>query len=178
MRQQKLTEQKLTGALRLLFGLIWGVDAYLKWSPAFFAEYLSLIKMAARGQPRWLQPWFHFWIAMVARDPHGWALFTAFFESATALGLIFGFAQKIGYGMGILFSLGVWSTAEGFGGPYTPGATDVGTAIIYAVVFLYLAALQYSAGMSEFSLDRLIIRRWPAWSKIASFGGGQGPGLA
>jgi hypothetical protein len=29
----------------------------------------------------------------------------------------------------------VWSTAEGFGGPYTSGASDIGTAVVYALVF-------------------------------------------
>jgi nitrite reductase (NO-forming) len=35
----------------------------------------------------------------------------------------------------------VWTTAEGFGGPYKAGSTDIGTAIIYVLVFagLYLA---------------------------------------
>ncbi len=32
----------------------------------------------------------------------------------------------------------IWSTAEGFGGPYTAGSTDIGAAIIYVLVFLAL----------------------------------------
>jgi len=29
----------------------------------------------------------------------------------------------------------IWAAAEGFGGPDTSGASDIGTAIIYALVF-------------------------------------------
>jgi hypothetical protein len=34
-----------------------------------------------------------------------------------------------------VFSLLIWSVAEGFGGPHTSGATDIGTSVIYVVVF-------------------------------------------
>lgn len=159
----------LVGALRIAFGVIWLVDAALKWSPAFFSEYLSLLKAASQGQPAWLGPWFHLWIAMVSPHPQLWAFVTALLETATAIGLILGFAQKIGYFIGALFSLAIWSTAEGFGGPYTPGATDVGTSLIYFLVFVYLAAMQYLEGLPAWSLDRRIIERWPAWARVADF---------
>lgn len=35
-------------------------------------------------------------------------------------------------------SLVIWSTAEGFGGPYQAGSTDIGAAIIYVLVFACL----------------------------------------
>jgi len=71
--------------------------------------------------------------------------------------------------MGAVFSLAIWSTAEGFGGPYTPGATDIGTSIIYFVVFVYLLAIQYMEGITPLSLDYVIARRWRGWLKIAGF---------
>jgi hypothetical protein len=43
-----------------------------------------------------------------------------------AAALIFGFARKSTYIAAAVFSLLIWSTAEGFGGPYTAGSTDVG----------------------------------------------------
>src|SRR5215470_2204965 len=49
-------------ALRISFGIIWAVDAALKWLPGFRASYMSTIMGEAAGQPGWLQPWFHFWI--------------------------------------------------------------------------------------------------------------------
>ncbi|WP_139061425.1 DoxX family protein [Sulfobacillus thermosulfidooxidans] len=161
--------QKLVGGLRIVFGVFWLIDARLKWSPAFFHEYVGLLKAAAVGQPPWLQPWFHGWIALVSPHPDVWAVLTALIETVTALGLIFGFAQKLGYLIGSLFSLAIWSTAEGFGGPYTPGATDIGTSIIYFLVFVYLAAMQYMEGLPAYSLDRWIIAHWTPWRKIATF---------
>lgn len=169
---------RLVGGLRIVFGVIWLIDAAMKWTPAFFSEYLSMLKSAAQGQPHWLAPWFHAWIAIVSPAPHLWAFATALAETATALGLLFGFAQKSGYLVGITFSLLIWSTAEGFGGPYTPGATDIGTSIIYALVFFYLAAMQYLEGLPAWSLDRVIIRRWPAWRRIADFEGRRPKDLA
>lgn len=161
--------QKLVGGLRIVFGLFWLMDALLKWSPAFFHEYVGLLKAAAAGQPPWLHPWFHGWIALVSPHPDMWAFLTALIETVTALGLLLGFAQKLGYLIGSLFSLAIWSTAEGFGGPYTPGATDIGTSIIYFLVFVYLAAMQYMEGLPAYSLDRWIIAHWTPWRKIATF---------
>ncbi|MDA8144440.1 MAG: hypothetical protein M0Z27_00060 [Thermaerobacter sp.] len=164
-----MDRRHLVGALRISFGVIWLIDAWFKWSPAFAHEYLGMLLMAAAHQPAWLGPWFHLWIAMVAPAPRLWALVTAVLETATALGLILGFVQKLGYLMGALFSLAIWSTAEGFGGPYTPGATDIGTSIIYFLVFVYLAAMQYMEGLPGWSLDRRIMRRWPGWARVADF---------
>jgi nitrite reductase (NO-forming) len=64
----------------------------------------------------------------------------------------------------------VWGTAEGFGGPYTSSSTDIGTAVIYAVVFMGLLALNYEAGPSRFSVDYLIEQRVSWWHRIAEIG--------
>lgn len=164
-----IARAQLVGGLRIVFGVIWFIDAMMKWTPTFFAQYLAMLKAGAHGQPSWLAPWFHLWITMVSPHPYAWAFVTALVETATALGLIFGFAQKIGYLVGTLFSLAIWSTAEGFGGPYTPGVTDIGTSIIYALVFIYLAALQYLEGIPAWSLDRWLTRRWTPWRRVADF---------
>jgi hypothetical protein len=49
-------------AVRIAFGVIWAIDAALKWTPGFRAGYLGYLTSAAKGQPSWLQPWFSFWI--------------------------------------------------------------------------------------------------------------------
>lgn len=59
---------------------------------------------------------------------------------------------------------------EGFGGPYSSSSTDIGTAVIYAVVFIGLLALDYETGPSDFCLDHLIERRVSWWHCIAEFG--------
>jgi hypothetical protein len=49
-------------ALRIGFGVIWLIDAVLKWLPGFKDSYMSTIMGIKAGQPGWLQPWFQFWI--------------------------------------------------------------------------------------------------------------------
>jgi nitrite reductase (NO-forming) len=83
------------------------------------------------------------------------------------LALIFGFARKATYIFAALFSLVVWATAEGFGGPYASGSTEIGTGIIYAVVFMGFLALNYEAGPARLSVDYLIEQRVPWWHRTA-----------
>lgn len=153
--------------LRIAFGIIWGIDATLKWRPSFQKSYLSQVVHASSGQPRWLLGVFHGAESMIRLDPHLFAMATATIESMTALGLILGFMRRTGYIVGLLFSLTVWALAEGFGGPYTAGSTDVGTGIIYAIVFAALYGLDRAVGPSPWSLDHWIRQRWPRWERIS-----------
>jgi hypothetical protein len=52
-------------------------------------------------------------------------------ETAIALALIFGLFSNLTYVNGALLLVIIWTKAEGFGGPYTAGSTDIGAAIIY-----------------------------------------------
>ena len=51
-------------ALRMTFGVIWLIDAILKWLPGFRSDYTSVILGRAQGQPGWLRPWSDFWITL------------------------------------------------------------------------------------------------------------------
>lgn len=79
--------------------------------------------------------WFDVWI--LSQEPHRnfFAYLAAIVETLVALALILGFACKRTYIAATIFSFLIWSTAEGFGGPYTAGSQDVGAAIIY---YLYI----------------------------------------
>jgi nitrite reductase (NO-forming) len=88
-------------------------------------------------------------------------------ETLIALALIAGFARKITYISAATFSVLIWATAEGFGGPYTSGAADIGTAVIYAVVFLGLLALSAYAGPARYSADYYLEQRISWWWKVA-----------
>lgn len=93
-------------------------------------------------------------------------------ETVLAIALIFGIARKLTYIGGALWSLAIWSTAEGFGRTPDGVATDIGAAVIYAVVFLALLAFDArSRGTRPYSLDALIESRLPAWRRIAEIGG-------
>jgi nitrite reductase (NO-forming) len=153
--------------VRILFGLIWAVDAYFKWQPSFVHHLQDVISGGAQGQPGFLQPWFDFAKGLVAVNPTIWAYSIALAETGIALALILGVARKLTYVGGALYSLLIWATAEGLG--RTSGiATDIGTAIIYAVVFLALLALDVRGkGTRPHSLDALIERRVPWWRRLA-----------
>jgi len=154
-------------ALRITFGVIWLIDATLKWLPGFRAGYMSTIMGEAQSQPGWLQPWFHFWIRLQHPEAVFLAYLVAVVETLIALALIAGFARKLTYMSAIAFSLLIWGTAEGFGGPYTSGASDIGTAIIYAVVFAGLLALSYYAGPARYSADYYLEKKIGWWWRVA-----------
>ena len=153
--------------LRIAFGVIWLIDATLKWLPGFRSSYMSVIMGEAQGQPGWLRPWFDFWIRFQHPDAMFLAYLAAVIETLIAVALIIGFARKLTYLSAIAFSLLIWGTAEGFGGPYTSGASDIGTAIIYAVVFAGLLMLSYYGGPARYSADYYLEKKISWWWRIA-----------
>ena len=154
-------------ALRIAFGVIWLIDATLKWLPGFRSSYMSVIMGEAQGQPGWLRWWFDFWINLQHPAITFFWAFVATAETLIALALIFGFARKVTYLAAIAFSLLIWATAEGFGGPYTSGASDIGTAIIYAVVFTGLLTLSAYAGPARYSADYYLEQKISWWWRVA-----------
>ena len=157
-------------ALRIGFGVIWLIDAVLKWLPGFRSDYMDTIMGEAQGQPGWTKPWFDFWTNLQHPDAVFFAYLVASVETLIAVALIAGFARKITYTAAIAFSLLIWGTAEGFGGPYTSGASDIGTAIIYALVFGALLAFAYYEGTSRLSVDYYLELRISWWHWVAEIG--------
>ena len=162
-------------ALRVAFGIIWAVSAALTWTADFASHYVGYLHNAATGQPAWSAWWFQLWIGLVT--PHAgffvWA--TRIAETALALALLLGFARKLTYVAGILFSLLIWSTAEGFGGPYSVGANNIGAAISYVLIFAALIVVNQRSGPSPYRLDYLIESRWPGWRKFSEWNTGIRP---
>jgi nitrite reductase (NO-forming) len=154
-------------AVRTAFGLVWTIDAYLKWQPEFQYHYLDYITGIVQGQPGWLMPWFNFWVGLIQLSPRFFAVATATIESLIAIGLLFGLLRKPVYILGILFALLIWMIPEGFGGPYASGSTDVGAGLIYVFLFVALIVMQYVLGRSPYSVDNYIEKRVPAWKAIA-----------
>jgi len=153
--------------LRIGFGLIWLVDATLKWLPGFRSTYFAAVTGVAQGQPGWLKWWFDFWVRLQEPRPTVFAYVVAVFETLLAVAIIVGVARKITYIASALYGLGIWAVAEGFGGPYVTGSTDIGAGIVYAVVSVGLLTLCYYAGPSRWSVDSLLERRISWWWKIA-----------
>jgi thiosulfate dehydrogenase (quinone) large subunit len=148
--------------VRLLFGLIWAIDATFKWLPGFRDNFLSMIQMSGQGQPSWLAPFFHFAASAVRPAPGLFAVLTAVAETAICLSLLFGIAQRAGFIFGGIFALSIWAAGEGFGGPYGNGSTDIGCAVMYSVLFAaLLLAVPRAVRAAAPGLDARIVRRWP-----------------
>jgi nitrite reductase (NO-forming) len=156
-------------AVRAAFGILMAIDAWLKWQPAFAAHYVGYLQNASNAQPHWLQPWFHLWLRLVVAHTGFFVAATRFIETAVAIGLLLGLARRIIYIAGALFSLLIWSTAEGFGGPYTSGATNVGPALVYALIFIAAALFEHLLGSNPYSLDYYIERRYPRWASLVEW---------
>lgn len=167
--QYSLWAVTAAGALRAAFGLVWAIDAYFKWQPAFFNNYLSYITGIVSGQPVWLLPWFNAWVSVIQINPAFFALMTCLIESTIAIGLLFGLGRKWIYLLGGVFALLIWSIPEGFGGPYTPGATDVGGGLIYVLMFGTLIIIDFVQGRSPYSVDFYIGKRFPAWKRLVEW---------
>ena len=158
-----------TAILRIILGLAWTANAALKWFPAFGAAFLPMLTGASQDQPGFLKPWFNL-VTAVASDGRApfLALGSAVMETYLAVALLSGFARKTTYAVGAIYTALIWTTAEGFGGPYVPGiSTDVGAAIISSLLFLMLLINDAGAGFSRFSLDSLLERRIPRWRRVA-----------
>lgn len=165
-KKQGTTQKPLAIALtRIAFGLVWVIDAYFKWQPAFANNFVSYLKETHDGQPVLIQTWLNFWINLVSINPHLFARLVALGETGIAIGLLLGLFSNLAYAGGSLLALVIWSVPEGFGGPYTAGATDIGAGIIY--VFGFLGLFLLSAGQ-YYGLDRILRAKLGYWRFLSS----------
>ena len=159
----------LTAAVRGLFGLIWMIDGAMKFLFLTPADVAALVKQAAQGQPAWLLPWFNFWNGVVAANPSLFLYGTGVLEITIGVCLVAGFLRKTVYLGSIGLALMIWSVVEGFGGPYGPGSTDIGSAVLYAVLGCALVVIEAVAGPNPLSLDAWVERRVRSWHRFAEF---------
>jgi hypothetical protein len=136
---------RLWRAGTLLFALLWCFDAVLKWMPGFLFHFLDQLSPAIQGQPAPIAAFIGLIVHVVTViGPVPVAILIALAETALALSLLSGVLVGLSIPAGLLYSLAVWSSAEGFGGPYGPGGTGVrgdvlGNVLIYALIFVFLA---------------------------------------
>ena len=158
----------LKSFIRIILGIVWLIDGYLKFSPGLVDSFPALIK--SEGQPSWLQPWFNFWSSVTSANAAPFVYSIGALEVILGAALVFGLMRKIAYLGGMVLSLLIWAIPEGFGGPYGPGSTDIGTGVIYSFLFLSLIIINTISGPSKYSLDFLIERKIPFWKRVAEFG--------
>ena len=129
---------------RILFGALWAIDAILKWQPYFLTHFIDQLTQAIQGQPAWIAALIQQVISIVQFiGPLPVAIIVAVVETLIAASLLTGRWLKIFVPIGLFYSLAVWTTAEGWGGPYSAVGTGVrgdviGNVIIYVFIFLYL----------------------------------------
>lgn len=161
------------GLVRILFGIVWGIDAWFKWQPDFVNNFASYLAGAQNDQPWPIHHWIGFWINTVGIDPTVFAYAVAVGETAIAIALIVGAFTNLTSLLGVLLSVVIWSTAEGFGGPYKAGSTDIGAAIIYVLVF---AGLFLSSAGLYYGVDRALTAKLGKLGFLASGWFGRGTG--
>ena len=150
--------------VRLLFGLLWGIDGALKLLPNTVFWFQERMIAVGIGQPPWLAGWFAFWLAQANTYGTIDVALIALLEFALSVSLILGLLRKTAYVGGVALSILLWAIPEGFGGPYDQGTFDIGGGIIYAVVFLLLVVLESDSRSNWRTLDARIERRWPGWA--------------
>ncbi|HEY2175978.1 MAG TPA: hypothetical protein VGH85_19400 [Mycobacteriales bacterium] len=167
-----LRQLHAAAALRIAFGLIWAVDASFKWLPGFVhGQTLDHeLGSAADIHTPVIHQWIQLWHAAASANPAAFAVGTAIIETVIALGLIFGaFSQLVFIGSAV-FSLGIWSAAEGFHLPWTKsGITDLGPSVGYIIASL---GLFLAAAGATWSLDTRIR---PALGRFAWLAGPSAP---
>jgi thiosulfate dehydrogenase [quinone] large subunit len=163
----KLTLSRRIASLRILFGVIWAVDAAFKFEPAFYHGLLSFVMAKDAGEPGWLNPWFHAWYKIIAFDPMLLAVIIIIIETLIAVSLLFGIARRLNYALAIPFCFLIWGIGEAFGGPYVAGTTDINAGFIYVMVFLFLYVIDGLVPPS-WSLDPIIEKHVSWWSRLAN----------
>ena len=134
---------------RMLFGLLWAFDAYWKWQPYFITHVESYLIHGQQNQPEWIIAYIQFFISIM----HGigsiaFALIVALIETFIAISLVVGRWLEFFVPLGAVYAFGIWTTAEGWGGPYTAASTGmpdniIGNAIIYVYIFLFLLVVYH-----------------------------------
>jgi thiosulfate dehydrogenase [quinone] large subunit len=164
---KKTSLSKRVASLRILFGLIWAIDAVFKFEPAFYRGLLTFVQSRGTGMPGWLNWWFHGWDRIIGFNPMLFAIAIIVIETLIALSLLLGIARRLNYLLAAFFMFLIWGVGEAFGGPYVAGSTDINAGFIYVVVFLLLYVADGLTPPS-WSLDPWLSKRFRWWSKIAN----------
>ena len=156
---------KAIAFLRIAFGVVWAIAAWFKWQPGFISSFSDTVTGAKDGQPSLIAAWINFWGNIVSTNPHFYAYLVASIETALAVFFIFGLLTNLTCVVSIIYALGIWSIAEGFGGPFQPGkSTDIGPSIMYALISGTLLAI---AAGRYYGVDRWLSPRLGRLSFLA-----------
>jgi uncharacterized membrane protein YphA (DoxX/SURF4 family) len=140
-------------AVRIAFGVIWGIDAVFKFLPGFVhgQTFTDELGGASAVHTPVIHQWIQLWHALASPHPAAFAVATGIVEALIALGLIFGAFSNLVFIGSAIWSFGIWSAAEGFHLPWTKsGITDLGPSVGYIIASL---ALFLAAAGATWSID-------------------------
>jgi thiosulfate dehydrogenase [quinone] large subunit len=162
--------RRLHGAaiVRILFGLVWLIDAIFKWMPGFIQGQTLPDELggAAKVQIPVIHEWMQLWNTIGLADPPAFAAFIGVLETLVAVALILGAFSNVAFIGSAILSLGIWTGAEGMHLPwFTPGQTDLGPSVGYIFASL---GLFFAAAGSTWSVDALLAPRLGRLSWLAS----------
>jgi uncharacterized membrane protein YphA (DoxX/SURF4 family) len=161
--------RRLHGAavVRILFGLLWAIDAWLKWRPGFIDGQTLAHELNPDAVPTPIvHSWVQLWYDVAGANSGAFAMGTAVIETLLAVALIFGVLTNLALIVTAVFSLGIWTAPEHMHLPWTtPGMTDLGPSIGYVFAAL---ALYFAAAGATWSVDAVIR---PHLGRLAPFAG-------
>jgi thiosulfate dehydrogenase [quinone] large subunit len=160
----------LTGAaiVRILFGIIWSIDAIFKWLPGFVTGQTLPDELggAAEIKVPVVHEWLLLWNSIGLSNPGGFAVAIAITETVFALLILSGAFSNFAFIGSALLSLGIWTGAEGMHLPWgRDGQTDLGPSVGYIIASL---ALFYAAAGSRWSVDSWLRPRLGKLAWLAS----------
>lgn len=149
--------------LRMCFGLCWIAAAVLSSAPEFQRTFLAQVPEPVPSESFLVRDWLSMWHIIIAHDPSLYAHITFGVQAALGVCMLLGVCGNIACLIGVVWSLGVWSVGEAFGGPYIIGqSTDIGAAIPYALTFALLMGTMTRA----YSLDSYIAPRIGPFARL------------
>ncbi len=152
--------QRITVGVRVVFGCLWAINAWLTWHSAVQDTFAGYFTKAEVQQHPGLA-WISFWLHAVSLNPRLFAFILAAGEAGIAVGLLFGVLSNLTCLVGIMLSLCLCATAGGS----VPGGNDDGVLIVYMLVF---AGLFLGNAGSIFGMDRYIASMLGRWSFLAA----------
>src|SRR5207249_10110324 len=90
----------LKTAIRVVFGIVWGIDGALKFQPGVAQSLSGMISDAAQGQPDWLALWFNFWSQAVSSNPEFFTSTLGLFDLAISFVLLTRLFMMISFSVG------------------------------------------------------------------------------
>ncbi|MEO6907268.1 MAG: hypothetical protein ABI210_05205, partial [Abditibacteriaceae bacterium] len=102
-------------ALRAALGILWLLLAISVCSSGF-ATHVHQYNQDAFQHTSWLTPWFGTWVSVIMPAAGLWVALARILTVFIAFCLLFGFARKTAYILGVIVTLPLWTLMEG----YTP----------------------------------------------------------